>query len=109
MYFDKESLFIDSLWISLSRYFDFDEIYVEGSFIYQLFQERFDTRVVSDKKIIDIFVVIRSQVKWLKCELGESLFRISKIVFDQNDKSVYVFEFFCRVNRIILIIDNKRY
>lgn len=34
MYFDKESLFIDSLWISLSRYFDFDEIYVEGSFIY---------------------------------------------------------------------------
>lgn len=42
MYFDKELLFIDSLWILLLCYFDFDEIYVEGSFIYQLFQECFD-------------------------------------------------------------------
>ena len=40
---------------TLSRYPDFDEIYVEGSSTYQLFQERFDTRVVSDKKTIDIF------------------------------------------------------
>ncbi len=50
MYLDKEPLFIDSSWIPLSRYPDFDEIYVEGSSTYQLFQERFDTRVVSDKK-----------------------------------------------------------
>lgn len=49
MYLDKEPLFIDSSWIPLSRYPDFDEIYVEGSSTYQLFQERFDTRVVSDK------------------------------------------------------------
>ncbi|MFZ6186256.1 DNA-binding transcriptional regulator FrlR, partial [Nannocystis pusilla] len=53
MYLDKEPLFIDSSWIPLSRYPDFDEIYVEGSSTYQLFQERFDTRVVSDKKTID--------------------------------------------------------
>ena len=29
MYLDKEPLFIDSSWIPLSRYPDFDEIYVE--------------------------------------------------------------------------------
>lgn len=109
MYLDKEPLFIDSSWIPLSRYPDFDEIYVEGSSTYQLFQERFDTRVVSDKKTIDIFAAIRPQAKWLKCELGEPLFRISKIAFDQNDKPVHVSELFCRANRITLTIDNKRH
>ena len=97
------------LWIPLSRYPDFDEIYVEGSSTYQLFQERFDTRVVSDKKTIDIFAATRPQAKWLKCELGEPLFRISKIAFDQNDKPVHVSELFCRANRITLTIDNKRH
>ncbi|MGU0043105.1 UTRA domain-containing protein [Escherichia coli] len=76
---------------------------------YQLFQERFDTRVVSDKKTIDIFAATRPQAKWLKCELGEPLFRISKIAFDQNDKPVHVSELFCRANRITLTIDNKRH
>ncbi|MDU1787593.1 MAG: UTRA domain-containing protein [Escherichia coli] len=109
MYLDKEPLFIDSSWIPLSRYPDFDEIYVEGSSTYQLFQERFDTRVVSDKKTIDIFAATRPQAKWLKCELGEPLFRISKIAFDQNDKPVHVSELFCRANRITLTIDNKRH
>ncbi|EEV1191315.1 transcriptional regulator PhoB [Escherichia coli O157:NM] len=109
MYLDKEPLFIDSSWIPLSRYPDFDEIYVEGSSTYQLFQERFDTRVVSDKKTIDIFAATRPQAKWLKCELGELLFRISKIAFDQNDKPVHVSELFCRANRITLTIDNKRH
>lgn len=105
----EEPLFIDSSWIPLSRYPDFDEIYVEGSSTYQLFQERFDTRVVSDKKTIDIFAATRPQAKWLKCELGEPLFRISKIAFDQNDKPVHVSELFCRANRITLTIDNKRH
>ena len=109
MYLDKEPLFIDSSWIPLSRYPDFDEIYVEGSSTYQLFQERFDTRVVSDKKTIDIFAATRPQAKWLKCELGEPLFRISKIAFDQNDKPVHVSELFCSANRITLTIDNKRH
>ncbi len=109
MYLDKEPLFIDSSWIPLSRYPDFDEIYVEGSSTYQLFQERFDTRVVSDKKTIDIFAATRPQAKWLKCELGEPLFRISKIAFDQNDKPVHVSELLCRANRITLTIDNKRH
>ncbi|WP_425431495.1 UTRA domain-containing protein [Escherichia coli] len=49
------------------------------------------------------------QAKWLKCELGEPLFRISKIAFDQNDKPVHVSELFCRANRITLTIDNKRH
>jgi hypothetical protein len=105
----EEKVFIDSSWIPLSRYPDFDEIYVEGSSTYQLFQERFDTRVVSDKKTIDIFAATRPQAKWLKCELGEPLFRISKIAFDQNDKPVHVSELFCRANRITLTIDNKRH
>ena len=95
MYLDKEPLFIDSSWIPLSRYPDFDE--------------PFDTRVVSDKKTIDIFAATRPQAKWLKCELGEPLFRISKIAFDQNDKPVHVSELFCRANRITLTIDNKRH
>ena len=47
-------------------------------------RERFDTRVVSDKKTIDIFAATRPQAKWLKCELGEPLFRISKIASDQR-------------------------
>ncbi|XPE62316.1 UTRA domain-containing protein [Shigella flexneri] len=61
------------------------------------------------KKTIDIFAATRPQAKWLKCELGEPLFRISKIAFDQNDKPVHVSELFCRANRITLTIDNKRH
>ncbi len=73
------------------------------------FRSVFDTRVVSDKKTIDIFAATRPQAKWLKCELSEPLFRISKIAFDQNDKPVHVSELFCRANRITLTIDNKRH
>ena len=47
-----------------------DEIYVEGSSTYQLFQERFDTRVVSDKKTIDIFAATRPQAKWLNADFA---------------------------------------
>ncbi|VYU02852.1 transcriptional regulator PhoB [Metakosakonia massiliensis] len=107
MYLDKEPLFIDSSWIPLSRYPQFDEHYTEGASTYQLFQKHFDTRVVSDKKTIDIFAATRSQVQWLKCELGEPLFRISKIAFDQHNKPVHVSELFCRANRITLTIDNQ--
>ena len=109
MYLDKERLFIVSLLSPLARYPDFESMYVEGSSTYQLFQERFDTRVVSDKKTIDIFAAPRPQAKRQKCELGEPLFRISKIAFDQNDKPVHVSELFCRANRITLTIDNKRH
>ncbi len=78
MYLDKEPLFIDSSWIPLSRYPDFDEIYVEGSSTYQLFQERFDTRVVSDKKTIDIFAATRPQAKWLNANWANRCFASAK-------------------------------
>lgn len=108
MYLDDEPLFIDCSWIPLARYPGFDEIYTAGASTYQLFQERFDTRVVSDKKTIDIFTATRSEALWLKCELGEPLFRISKIAFDQHDKPVHYSELFCRANRVSLTIDNQR-
>ena len=108
MYLDGEPLFIDCSWIPLSRYPAFDEIYSPGASTYQLFQERFDTRVVSDKKTIDIFTATKSEAQWLKCELGEPLFRISKIAFDQHDRPVHYSELFCRANRVSLTIDNHR-
>ncbi|MEX5410574.1 transcriptional regulator PhoB [Atlantibacter hermannii] len=108
MYLDDEPLFIDSSWIPLSRYPSFDEIYTAGASTYKLFQEKFDTRVVSDKKTIDIFMATKTEAQRLKCELGEPLFRISKIAFDQNARPVHYSELFCRANRVSLTIDNQR-
>ncbi len=108
MYLDGEPLFIDGSWIPLARYSRFDEIYTAGASTYQLFQERFDTQVVSDKKTIDIFTATKSEAQWLKCELGEPLFRISKIAFDQHQRPVHYSELFCRANRVTLTIDNQR-
>ncbi|AJA70968.1 MULTISPECIES: GntR family transcriptional regulator [Erwiniaceae] len=108
MYLDDEPLFIDISWIPLSRYPAFDTIYTAGASTYKLFQEKFDTRVVSDKKTIDIFMATKAEAQRLKCELGEPLFRISKIAFDQNAKPVHYSELFCRANRVSLTIDNQR-
>ncbi|EGT5762825.1 GntR family transcriptional regulator [Cronobacter sakazakii] len=108
MYLDGEPLFIDASWIPLSRYPQFDAFYSAGASTYQLFQERFDTQVVSDKKTIDIFTATKAEAQWLKCELGEPLFRISKIAYDQHQKPVHYSELFCRANRVTLTIDNQR-
>lgn len=107
MYLDDEPLFIDCSWISLSRYPAFDEIYTAGASTYKLFQEKFDTRVVSDKKTIDIFTATKSEALRLRCELGEPLFRISKIAYDQHNGPVHYSELFCRANRVSLTIDNR--
>lgn len=107
MYLDNEPLFIDSSWIPLSRFPHFDEIYSAGASTYKLFHEKFDTRVVSDKKTIDIFTATKTEASRLKCERGEPLFRISKIAYDQHNRPVHYSELFCRANRVSLTIDNQ--
>jgi GntR family frlABCD operon transcriptional regulator len=109
MYLDNEPLFIDCSWIPLSRYPGFDQIYHAGASTYKLFQQKYDSRVVSDKKTIDIFTATKAEALRLQCELGEPLFRISKIAYDQNDKPVHYSELFCRANRVTLTIDNHRH
>jgi GntR family frlABCD operon transcriptional regulator len=109
MYLDNEPLFIDCSWIPLSRYPGFDQVYHAGASTYKLFQQKYDSRVVSDKKTIDIFTATKAEALRLQCELGEPLFRISKIAYDQNDKPVHYSELFCRANRVTLTIDNHRH
>ncbi|MBU5379193.1 MAG: GntR family transcriptional regulator [Pantoea sp.] len=109
MYLDNEPLFIDCSWIPLSRYPGFDEVYSVGASTYKLFQEKYDVRVVSDKKTIDIFTATKAEASRLQCELGEPLFRISKIAYDQNGIPVHYSELFCRANRVSLTIDNHRH
>ncbi|AKG71860.1 GntR family transcriptional regulator [Serratia fonticola] len=106
MYLELEPLFIDYSYIPLARYQDFDSYYQPGNSTYQLLQERYDTQIVSDKKLIDIYTATKAEAKWLKCELGEPLFRISKIAYDQQKRPVHCSELFCRANRISLTIDN---
>lgn len=106
MYLESEPLFIDYSYLPLSRYPHFDQAYLPGTSTYQLLQERYRTQVVSDKKVIDIYNATKTEAKWLKCELGEPLFRIGKIAYDQQGQPVHCSELFCRANRVRLTIDN---
>jgi len=106
MYLEPEPLFIDYSYLPLARYPQFDQAYLPGTSTYQLLQERYHSQVVSDKKIIDIYNATKTEAKLLQCELGEPLFRISKIAYDQRDLPVHCSELFCRANRVRLTIDN---
>jgi GntR family frlABCD operon transcriptional regulator len=108
MYLEDEPLFIDYSYIPLERYPGFDERYTPGRSSYQLLQEAYDTRVVSDRKVIDVYTATKAEAKWLGCELGEPLFRIGKVAYDQAGRPVHCSELYCRANRVSLTIDNTR-
>ncbi|WP_410013242.1 GntR family transcriptional regulator [Sodalis sp. C49] len=108
MYLEEEPLFIDYSYIPLARYPQFDQQYLPGTSTYHLLQERYQTQVVSDKKVIDIFHATKSEARRLQCELGEPLFRISKIAYDRQGRPVHCSDLFCRANRVRLTIDNHR-
>ncbi|WP_263262114.1 GntR family transcriptional regulator [Pseudomonas sp. RIT-PI-S] len=106
MYLEDEPLFIDYSYIPLARYPEFDQRYEPGRSTYQLLQDQYETRVLSDRKVIDVYTATKAEAKWLTCELGEPLFRIGKIAYDQDGRPVHCSELYCRANRISLTIDN---
>jgi GntR family frlABCD operon transcriptional regulator len=106
MYLEEEPLFIDYSYIPLSRYPEFDQRYQPGHSTYQLLHEGYETSVRSDRKLIDIYTATKAEAKWLRCELGEPLFRISKTAYDQDGLAVHCSELYCRANRVSLTIDN---
>lgn len=108
MYLEDEPLFIDHSYIPLARYPAFDQRYTPGRSSYQLLQEAYDTCVLGDRKVIDVYTATKAEAKWLRCELGEPLFRIAKVAYDQNGRPVHCSDLYCRANRVSLTIDNTR-
>ncbi len=79
------------------RYPDFDEIYVEGSSTYQLFQSVL-TREWSATKRPSISLPPPPTGKMAEMRTGRTVVSHQQIAFDQNDKPVHVSELFCRAN-----------
>ncbi len=77
--------------IPLSRYPDFDEIYVEGSSTFSYFRSVL-TREWSATKRPSILCRHPPAGKMAEMRTGRTVVRISKIAFDQNDKPVHVSE-----------------
>ncbi|WP_134699702.1 GntR family transcriptional regulator [Ammoniphilus sp. YIM 78166] len=74
----------------LNRFPGMEQHIQEGSSVYRLLKERYQTEAYHNEKTVNVIVANTEQADLLKCTVGTPIFEIEKVVLDEQEVPIHL-------------------
>lgn len=107
LFIDEEPIILDTSYYSTTKFPDLDKKITNSSSVYAFLREEYKVEFVSLDRTIDVIHASNEQAELLQCEVGDTLYKIKKTVYDRADHPINTSDLLAPTGRITLSISRK--
>jgi GntR family transcriptional regulator, frlABCD operon transcriptional regulator len=104
LYVEEEPLFIDISYYPSKRFPDFEKFIGESVSTYKILKDKYNKVPDSNERLIDVVFAQKEEAELLKVDVGATLYKIEKTVYDNNDIPIHISILRLPTNRVKLSV-----
>lgn len=108
LYVEEEPLFIDVSYYPCKKFPDFEQYIGESVSTYKVLKEKYHTIPESNERIIDVVFAQKDEAELLKVDVGATLYKIEKTVYDSTDKPIHISILHLPTSRVKLSVKRQK-